>query len=233
MDNRFITELKALCAAGGIPISDAQLEQMNAYYEILRAENQKYNLTAVTTPEEAALKHFYDSIVPCGIIEQDASLVDVGSGGGFPGVPLKIMRPDIQVTALESSQKKCTFIETAARAAGVAVTTVSARAEEEARGPLRESFDVLTARAVAALPVLVEITSGLVKPDGMLLLYKADYTEEIQAAEGGLKKLNLEFSEAIALPGGNLAHFVLVFRKTGSTPAELPRRYAQIKKKPL
>lgn len=233
MDDRFTTELQALCAAGGIPISDRQLEQMDTYYEKLRAENEKYNLTALSTPEEAALKHFFDSIIPYNIIPQGASLVDVGSGGGFPGVPLKIMRPDLQVTAIEASQKKCAFIETAAREAGVEVRAISARAEEEAQGELRESFDVLTARAVAALPTLIEVTSVLVKPEGMLLYYKADYEEELKASANGMKLLNLTFEKAIPLPAGGLAHYVLVFRKTGPAPTGYPRRYAQIKKKPL
>ena len=129
MDDRFTLELKALCEAGGIPITEMQLDQMNVYYDRLRDENEKYNLTALRTPEEAALKHFYDSIVPYSRIPDGASLVDVGSGGGFPGVPLKIMRPDLTVTALEASGKKCAFIEQAARAAGVEVKTINGRAE--------------------------------------------------------------------------------------------------------
>lgn len=233
MDDRFTMELKALCAAGGVSISDEQLSQMNTYYEILVEENQKYNLTALSTPEEAALKHFYDSIVPCSIIPQDASLVDVGSGAGFPGVPLKIMRPDLQVTALEASQKKCAFIEKAAKAAGVEVRTLVSRAEDEAQGELRESFDVLTARAVAALPILIEVTSALVRPGGMLLYYKADYQQELAASAEGMRLLNLTFDQAMPLPSGGLAHFVLVFRKTESAPDKYPRRYAQIKKSPL
>lgn len=233
MDNRFTTELKALCAAGGIAISDAQVDQMNIYYERLQAENEKYNLTALNTPEEAALKHFYDSIIPAAVIPPDATLVDVGSGGGFPGVPLKIMRPDLSVTALEASEKKCRFIETAAREAGVEVRTVNGRAEEEALGPLREAFDVLTARAVAALPVLIEVTSALVRPQGMLLYYKADYEAELEASRGGMRELNLRFDQALPLPSGGLAHFVLVFTKTNPAPDKYPRRYAQIKKRPL
>lgn len=233
MDDRFSTELTALCAAGGIAVSEAQVEQMYTYYERLRAENEKYNLTALSTPEEAALKHFFDSIVPYAVIPENAALVDVGSGGGFPAVPLKIMRPDLQVTALEASQKKCAFIETAAREAGVEIRAVCARAEEEARGRLRESFDVLTARAVAALPTLIEVTSALVRPDGMLLYYKADYQAELAAAQGGMKKLNLTFESAMPLPSGGLAHYVLIFSKSAAAPDDYPRRYAQIKKKPL
>lgn len=233
MEDRFRLEIQRLCAAGNIPVTDQQLDQMQVYYQILQEENEKYNLTALTTPEEAALKHFYDSIVPCPLIPQDAAMVDVGSGGGFPAVPIKIMRPDLAVTAMEASQKKCHFIAMASEAAGIEIVTVNARAEEEAQGSLRESFDVLTARAVAALPMLTEVTSVLVRPGGMLLYYKADYAQELEASREGLRKLQLEFEDALPLPTETLAHFVLVFRKTASAPASLPRRFAQIKKKPL
>ena len=233
MENRFKLELQKLCAAGDIPITEQQLEQMYTYYCRLKEENEKYNLTALTTPEDAALKHFYDSIVPCSIIPPDTSLVDVGSGGGFPAAPIKIMRPDISVTAMEASQKKCTFIEMAARSAGIEIQTINARAEEESQGERRETFDVLTARAVSSLPMLIEITSALVRPGGMLLYYKADYAQELKAAGEGLRTLQLIFDRAIPLPSETLAHFVLVFRKEGAAPSSLPRRFAQIKKKPL
>lgn len=233
MESRFILELRNLCKAGNIPVTDRQLEQMETYYGVLCKENEKYNLTALKTPEEAALKHFYDSIVPCGIIPQGANLVDVGSGGGFPAVPLKIMRPDLDVTAMEASQKKCLFIEAAARTADVKIMTVNARAEEEAHGDRRETFKVLTARAVSALPMLIEITAALVEPGGMLLYYKADYAQELQASQDAMKEMQLTFEKALPLISPSLAHFVLVMRKGKTVPASLPRRFAQIKKKPL
>lgn len=233
MEEQFIQELRGLCDQTGIVLSRGQEDKMYAYYKLIAEENEKYNLTSVTSPEAAAKMHFFDSILPCHILPADCSLLDVGSGAGFPAVPIRIARRDVSVTVLDATEKKCRFIEKACEAIGVQVRVVCGRAEELAKGELRESFDVVCARAVAALPVLMELTGAFARKGGLLLYYKADYHQELVAAQGAAKKLSLSLEKTIDAPGTGLNHFVLVFRKENATSATFPRRYAQIKKKPL
>lgn len=233
MEEQFLDELRRLCAHAHIQLSSDQEEKMYEYYSLVQKENEKYNLTSITSPEAAARMHFFDSIMPSGILPENCTLLDVGSGAGFPAVPLKITRPDISVTAIEATEKKCSFIEQATEEIGVEARVICGRAEELARGDLRESFDVVCARAVASLPILMELTAPFARKDGLLLYYKAEYHQELIAAQSAAKKLFLVLEKTIAVPGISLNHFVLVFRKQNATSTTFPRRYAQIKKKPL
>lgn len=231
--SEFTQTLSALFEEGGIAANDRAFTQMETYYNELVETNRKYNLTGVTEPGEAALKHFFDSAVPCSLLPKGSSVVDVGSGAGFPIVPLKILRSDIVASAVESSQKKCAFIENASRDAGVDVKVLNVRAEELAAGKPRESYDVCVSRAVAQLRVLAELCSPLVRPGGLFLAYKGDYERELDEAQGALKTLNLSLREVLKMPHGDYAHHVLVFEKQGPVAAKYPRRYAQIMKSPL
>ncbi|WP_082674859.1 16S rRNA (guanine(527)-N(7))-methyltransferase RsmG [Christensenella hongkongensis] len=233
MMSEFIDELKTLCRQGGIEAGQDVLERMEEYYECMKETNRLYNLTAITEPKEAALKHFFDSIVPEGEIPGKSRVVDVGSGAGFPVVPLKILRGDISAFAVESSKKKCDFIVQGAQAAGIDVTVMNVRAEELATGKPRESYDVCVSRAVAQLRVLMELCAPLLKDGGRFLAYKGDYEKELNEAAGAMKALNLKLDKVIDMPGGELAHHVLVFHKTGMIAQKYPRRYAQIVKSPL
>ena len=150
------TRLLRLFSSQNIHISEAQAEQFENYAGLLVEWNQKINLTAITEPQEIEEKHFLDSCLPFADIDipEFASVVDVGTGAGFPGIPLKIIRPDIGLTLVDSLQKRITFLETVCAQLGVMAKTIHGRAEELGRSDMRESFDIATARAVARLSVL-------------------------------------------------------------------------------
>lgn len=231
--SEFTQELTALFTENGLEPAKRRLSQMEAYYEELVAVNRMHNLTAITAPKDAALRHFFDSVAPQAVIPEGAAVADVGSGAGFPIVPLKIMRGDIRATAVESAGKKCAFIERGSKAAEIDVEVLCTRAEELARGPRRESFDVCVSRAVAQLRVLAELCAPLVRQGGLFLAYKGEYERELAEAQNAAETLNLELADIIKLPCEGYAHHVLVFRKTGMLSPKYPRRYAQIVKTPL
>lgn len=231
--SEFLETLYRLFEQGGQSLTQSQAAKMNDYYEQMVEANRAYNLTAVTAPEEAALKHFYDSAFAAGLLPEGACVADVGSGGGFPIVPLKIMREDIAAYAVESSKKKCDFIEHACKKANIGITVLNARAEELARAGERESFDVCVSRAVAALPVLLELCAPLVRPGGLFLAYKADYRRELEEGKNAMKLLSMELEQTLPLPLDEYGHFVLAFRKKASADPKYPRNYAQIAKRPL
>lgn len=229
----FSSELSSLCAQCDIPITEDQLARMDTCYEVLVRENQKTNLTRILDPKEAALKHFLDSILPYGIFKEGSLLLDVGSGGGFPAIPLAIMRPDLHVIALEASEKKCAYMRLAASECGADLQVACGRAEELAHGPMREKYDACTARAVSSLPMLSELTVPFVKPGGLVVLYKADYKEELAASSGAMEQLRIALERVLSMPATLLDHHILVFEKKKATPARFPRRYAKIKSAPL
>lgn len=229
----FLESFERLCTDASIPLSEEQKTKMNTLYDVLVRENQKHNLTTVTDPEQAALRHFFDSIVPYKLLKENGLTLDVGSGAGFPCLPLAVMRPDVSMSALESVQKKCGHIALAAEEARIHVQVICERAEEAAGGPLRESFDDCVTRAVAALPILVELTAPFVKVGGKLFFYKADYEEELKQAKSGARKLGIVMRDVMPMPGEHLGHSILVFEKTEKTPEAYPRRYARIRKSPL
>lgn len=211
------------------------------YEQILLRENAKYNLTAITDPEEIRQKHFADSLallddLPCPLLP-GASLLDVGSGAGFPGMPLKIARPDLRVTLLEATGKKAEFLRMLARELGVEADVLNARAEDAAHdAAYREQFDVVTARAVAALPLLCELCLPFVKPGGVFVAYKGPR----EHAEGEARQA----AKAIALLGAQLERLHsettvyggrsrIILRKFSPTLTEYPRNYGAMRKKPL
>lgn len=231
--NSFQDHLARLCAQTGIPISSGQLKQMTELYETLLEENAKTNLTRITDPEEAALKHFVDSIVPYAQFSEGAKVIDIGSGAGFPALPLSIMRPDLQITALEAVEKKCAFIRAAAEKCGVRITVLNTRAEEQALGNERASYDACVTRAVANLRVLLELCAPFIRIGGKVYCYKADYAEELAASGTAERKLGLRLKQIMDMPEALLDHHILVFEKIAKTPSAYPRRFAKIKKAPL
>ncbi|MDR2687776.1 MAG: 16S rRNA (guanine(527)-N(7))-methyltransferase RsmG [Oscillospiraceae bacterium] len=211
------------------------------YEQILLRENAKYNLTAITDPAAIRQKHFADSLAllgdaPCPL-PPGASLLDVGSGGGFPGVPLKIARPDLRVTLLEATGKKADFLALLAAELGLEVSVVNARAEAAAHDPrYREQFDAVAARAVAALPVLCEFCLPFVRPGGVFVAYKGPgekAREEIGAARRAIELLGGELervcSEATVYGGRSR----IILRKISQTSADYPRNHGAMRKNPL
>ena len=233
-----LTRAKDIFAQHKIDLSGEQLGQLDRYAELLVEWNQKMNLTAITDPQGILIKHFLDSILPFTLIPlaQNASLIDVGTGAGFPAIPLLIWRPDLQITLLDSLKKRLSFLEVVLSECALTAKTIHSRAEDGGRQPaLREQFDLASARAVAALPMLAEYCLPLVKVGGSFLAMKgASGEEELAAARGAIKKLGGEYKETrtLHLPGGDTRTLILC-KKISQTPTAYPRNGGKIAKSPL
>ncbi len=220
-------------------LSKAVCEKFTLLTEILLSENEKYNLTAITEPDKIALLHYADSVTLAKHLKEGASIVAVGCGAGFPTLPLAIVRPDLKITAIDSTQKRVNYVSEAASALGLTnVTAICVRAEDFGKADGREKFDYATARAVAQLPVLLELCLPLVKVGGEMLAMKGKNAEyELQASKKAISMLGgkLKSVEEIRLAGDADAalHPIIKLSKIARTPASYPRAYAQISKKPL
>jgi len=206
---------------------------------ILTETNKSLNLTAVTDADGIILKHFADSLIAVESFPSGAKVIDVGCGGGYPTFPLAIVRPDLKITALDSTEKKINFVRGTVKELGLDnIDAISDRAEALGRGELRESFDVATARAVAALPVLSELCIPFVKVGGAFVAMKALRADEELAdtlSQGLFDKLGCEkepHTESVTLLGGDepLTRTVITVKKIKNTPPAYPRNYSQIAK---
>lgn len=215
-----------------IELTDEMISQLKVFCKFLQEENEKYNLTAITETEEIWTKHFADSILGTVAIPRNSKLCDVGSGAGFPAIPLKIARPDINITLVDSLEKRINFTKTLANKINLAGEFYHSRAEDFAKTHA-EQFDVATARAVAALPVLLEYTAQIVKLNGIVLAYKTDESE-IETAANACKILGLQFEKSFnfTLPDGS-KRCLLVYRKFTRTPTKYPRGQNKPRKQPL
>ncbi len=222
-----------------VRLSEIQLEQLETYYELLKEWNERMNLTAITDPEGVAVKHFADSLslLNCVDIEQNAKIIDIGTGAGFPGLVLKIARPDIQLTLLDSLNKRLLFLEETASRLELEVELLHSRAEDGAKkAELRENFDFAVARAVAQLNVLSEYCLPYVRPGGKFIAMKGPQTgEETAKSKKAVQTLGGRVSEcfefSLPLHGGDRT--IIVINKIKSTPKGFPRSSGQIKSKPL
>ena len=228
--------LRAGFAALGVDAPPAAIEQLRQYYELLEETNAVMNLTAIRGEQDTARLHFLD----CGTLvrylpEGCVSLCDVGSGAGFPGLVLKILRPELRLTMLDSLQKRVAFQRRTADALGLEnVECVAGRAEEATA--LRESFDAVTSRAVARLGMLCELCLPLVKPGGVFLAMKGpDPEEELTEAARAIRLLGggEPRVERYAIPATDAEHTAVLIPKLRPTPAAYPRRFAVMKKTPL
>lgn len=203
--------------------------------ELLLEWNGRMNLTAITGKEEIYRKHFADSLTAAEFLPNGATLLDVGCGGGFPTLPLALARPDLRVTALDSTAKKLRFVEAAAKELSLPVVTLCGRAEELGKGaPYRECFDCVTARAVARLPVLCEWCLPFVRVGGAFVALKgAAGEEELREAENAVALLGGKVETVRRRTVGGESRVILVIRKIAPTPAKYPRNGGQIMKKPL
>lgn len=229
-----------LFASQNLELFPEQAEKLNLYGDLLLDWNQRMNLTAITQPEEVAVKHFLDSALllqHCGSLPEDLSLIDVGTGAGFPGLVLAILKPHWKITLLDSLQKRITFLETVCRELALSnVRCIHSRAEEGGQNPsLREQFDVATARAVANLPLLSEYCLPFVKVGGWFLPMKGTEPQaEGDRAQKAIPLLGgkLEDIQEYALPDGS-HRSVFRIRKVRQTPKQYPRNPGKIKKSPL
>ena len=220
-----------------LPLDETALRRYRIYYENLEQTNRVMNLTAITGEEDAARLHFLDCAALLKLADlRGKTLVDVGTGAGFPGLALKIACPELELTLLDSLDKRIGFLRDTCEKLELAdVTCLHARAEEIPDG-LRESFDFASARAVARLNVLCELCLPYVKPGGAFLAMKGpELDAELREAYVALKTLGgaAERQIAYAIPETALDHRIAIIRKTGPSPKKYPRRWAQIKKKPL
>ncbi len=236
----FKAELQKAAAEYGIALTEQQLEQFDRYFHLLIAWNEKMNLTAITEPHEVAVKHMIDSLSAYDekVMPAGAHLVDVGTGAGFPGLPLKIYRPELRLTLLDSLQKRVRFLQEVVDALGLSdVECVHARAEEAARNKnYREKFDVAVSRAVARLPVLAEYCLPFVRPGGYFVALKGmQYRQEELEAEKAVKMLGggRMRSVPVHLPGLEDVRAVLYIEKFTKTPAVYPRKAGTPEKNPL
>lgn len=222
---------------GRIP-SDA-VPNLDRYCQILLERNREMNLTAITDPVDAANLHMLDcaALLNCAALE-GKNLIDVGTGAGFPGMVLKILVPSLDLTLLDSLNKRLDFLNEVCGTLSIhGYRTIHGRAEEEARDPeFRERFDFATARAVADLRVLCELCLPFVKVGGRFLAMKSvGSDEEVEAAQSAASILGgrVERCFDYAIPGTDVPHRVVVVEKTGTTPPKYPRRWAKIQKSPL
>lgn len=238
MEHSFESVLKAGLAAMGLPAEPPVVEQMKDYAAFLLERNQVMNLTAITEPEAVARLHFLDSAALLGARDlKNARVIDVGTGAGFPGVPLKLLEPSIQLTLLDSQRKRVDFLrESMARLGRSDVTCIQARAEEQSRMEgWRESFDCAVSRAVADLRVLLELCLPFVRVGGVCLAMKSIHCEEeTEGAKRAMERLGgvLKAPYRYTLPDGTPRQ-ILVIEKTRATPSSYPRRFAKMQKEPL
>ena len=220
-----------------IDLPDSKLKKFLKYQELLVDWNTKINLTAITEPEEIIKKHFCDSLSALPLIKENASLADIGTGAGFPGIPIAIARDDISVLLVDSLNKRIKFLDTVIFELGLKnVETVHLRAEEGGRGKYRDSFDVVTARAVASLNVLCEYCLPYVKPGGLFLSYKGEnVSDELSSARNAIEKLCGVPKDIYLydLPDSDISHSIVPIFKKCNTPKVYPRPSAKISKSPL
>lgn len=207
------------------------------YAEMLVEKNKVMNLTAITEPADIAALHFLDSAALLALADlQGRTVADVGTGAGFPGMPLRILEPSIHLTLLDSLQKRIGFLKEVCADLGLEdVDCIHARAEEFAASH-RERFDIVTSRAVASLPLLAELCLPLVKRDGYFLSMKSvDSGGELAGASHAIEVLGgaVERTEDYAIPGTNVRHRLIFIKKVRETPKKYPRTFAKIKKNPL
>ncbi len=230
--------LERTLAAHGVTLDKEALMRLDLYAERLIETNRQFNLTAVTDPDEVTVKHFADSLVLLGKTQfpAGASLLDVGTGAGFPGLALKLARPDLSVTVLDGTRKKLGFIRAVLEETGLAGETLHLRAEEAGKLPkYREKFDFVTARAVADMAVLVEYCLPFVRAGGLFLAMKsAAAEEEIQNAAGAVRLLGGKTEQNLLFDlVENTPRRIVFVRKISQTPPKYPRASAKIAKSPL
>ena len=239
MINFNIEKIVPLCSDFGITLDDDKIKKLNLYGNLLIEWNEKINLTAITEPEDVLIKHFYDCILFFKNVEvpQGAKIIDVGTGAGFPGLVLKIVRPDLKITLLDSLNKRINFLKDVIEKCGLFdIEAIHSRAEEGGKNPkYREQYDIACARAVAAMPTLLEYCTPFVKPNGLFVAMKGpSAVDEVAASNNAINLLKMAKPQIICetLPNNDPRSFV-VFKKISQTPPKYPRNSGNISKQPL
>lgn len=224
----------------GIRLSEKQLEQFQCYYERLIEKNKVMNLTAITEYEEVVDKHFVDSILLGSVKELSGKkrVIDVGTGAGFPGIPLKIVYPELEITLLDSLNKRVKFLNEVIEELGLTgIQAVHSRAEDLAQdAAYRQQYDICVSRAVANLSTLSEYCIPFVKQGGYFISYKStQIEEELKQAKKAVQVLGgtLEQVETVQIPGTTIERQFVMIRKTGTTPKKFPRKAGTASKTPI
>jgi len=230
----FMGEITTILSSFLPDIPGGAAERFERYHALLLEYNARMNLTALTEAKDVAAKHFCDSVLPRGLIPQGAACIDVGTGAGFPGVPLLILRPDLQMTLLDSTNKKLDFVEIVLKELSLHATVLRMRAEDAGRsGGHRGRYDMALSRAVASTSVLLELTVPLLRVGGASLMYKGPRAKE-ELSQSGAALAALGASAQIVpfeAPWGDRS--VIVAKKTAHTAKTYPRNMSAILKKPL
>ena len=221
-------------AAGRPGLPPEAVQAMCRFGQALLEKNRVMNLTAITDPAQVGRLHFLDSLTLLDLADfRGKQVIDVGCGGGFPGVPLKIACPEMELTLLDSLGKRMDWLAQILPGLGVEARCVTARAEEAVAG-CRESYDYAVSRAVARLNVLCELCLPYVQVGGTFLAMKGAAAQaEVEQARGAIRRLGGEVAQLAAFPQVGQEHAVVVIRKIRPTPAQFPRRFAKIKQQPL
>lgn len=218
-----------------LELSETVYDKFAVYADFLVEYNKNVNLTAITDGEEILVKHFLDSVLICKYcdIPQNCSLIDVGTGAGFPSVPLKIFRPDIKITLLDSLNKRITFLQLLCEKLGIEADFIHGRAEDSGKNPLyREKFDIACARAVANLSVLSEFCMPFVRKNGFFISMKG-LSENIEDSRRSVEILGGKLENPVDYSLENDGRRIVKVIKISHTPTKFPRNSGQIKKKPL
>lgn len=231
--DEFIESLRKL----NIDITSRQLEQLEEYYNLLVEWNEKINLTRITLKDDVYLKHFYDSATIVKVIDLNKinNFCDFGTGAGFPGIVIKILFPSLNVTLVDSLNKRINFLNIVIEKLKLEkIVAIHSRIEDFARTH-REKFDLVTARAVASLPVLLEYATGIIKKDKYFIAMKASIDEELEQSINAQKilKIKLIDKNSFLLPKENSVRNILLFQKQERTNLKYPRNLSEIKRNPL
>lgn len=219
----------------GIKLSDLQSKKLENYRDLLIEWNKKFNLTAIKEPQDIEIKHFQDSLLGEVLFPLNKKIVEVGSGGGFPSIPLMIKREDLEFTLIESTGKKCEFLTMVVNNLNLNAKVINKRAEEVGKSELRESFDIVTARAVASLNVLSEYCLPLIKVGGLFIAYKSVNEEELINAKKAISILGGEVIKVYnySLSNNEGERVIYVIKKVKNTPNIYPRGNGKERSKPL
>ncbi len=234
----FKTELTNQLKQIQINITEKQIEEFYKYMELLISWNEKINLTAITDPDEVIKKHFVDSLTINKYISKESKIIDVGTGAGFPGIPLKILNSDSEITLLDSLNKRLVYLNEVIKELNLEkIQTIHSRAEQAGQNPqYREKFDVSVSRAVAPLNILVEYLLPLTKIGGRCICMKgSNVKEEIQISKKAIEILGgkIEEIEEFNLPNSDIGRTIVIIRKIKKTQAKYPRKAGLPSKEPL
>ena len=234
MTQQMLKVLKEGLPRLGLALPEQRQQTLCDFGAAVIRQNEVMNLTAITEPERVAQLHLLDSLSLLTVAELEGKrLIDVGCGAGFPGVPVKIACPGVELTLLDSLGKRMNWLESVLPTLGVEAECVTARAEE-AVATRRESYDLATSRAVARLNILLELTAPYVKVGGKVLAMKGSAArEELAEAKNAIARLGLRLERVVDFQVEDATHSVIVLEKVKPTPAQYPRRYAKIKQNPL